>query len=340
MHGRPVLARRLLFLMPHALHHELEERRLEPPLRALGLVRGVAPAAACPAGRELVRLHPRQDLVHERVLDAGRWGEVELIPDPEWPPDGLLGCGLVQTLDLDAVGEELRHPGRQPVEARDGVVAHGDQEVDRQGGVGDRLAQGGGQRPLVLRTAVDEVLLELVEDDQEFRLRPLRPLPQPLDGRTGVRRWLGRLGTEEVRDRRPDCRPEPGKGLDPGTVEEGDHVARPAELRQVAVRVLPQPAGDPGLEQRRLARPARSKHEGESRGEQVRDDDVSIGLPAEEERLVYLVEGLEALVRLGALTRADVLLGAGPRGTHRSTSARGPTSGPKRPSISAAIAVT
>ena len=164
-----------LLSLPQRSHHELQvgRRNLDPARR-----RGVSYVVG---DRLLVRIALN--------LLEHRFGQARLNAHPFVlaPPGVEVGQRLldrcaggfgVEVLEMEVVAVDVAHPPTQEVtERRVGVLTDRDEEVGSEVRLVDALSQLVG-KPLYARlpSAVKEILLELIEDDQQGRTRPLRAI--------------------------------------------------------------------------------------------------------------------------------------------------------------------
>ena len=144
---------------PDPFHHELEIRRLDPPL---------APAAVDGADARLPEFDAaRRHLVEHRLdeLRLDRHGfPRELVPPRDGPEDRGPRGVAVEPVESELVCEHVRQRRLEDVQRTERVFAQRDQDVHARLGT-QQLRQGLDQRPAARAViVVDEVLLELVED--------------------------------------------------------------------------------------------------------------------------------------------------------------------------------
>ena len=184
----------------------------------------------------------------------------------------------IEPVEPQRVREQARNAAGEAVELRERVLAQRDEDVDAVGG-GEQCRQRLCERaraPVV--SVVQEVLLGLVEDevDVSLCLRALERLQRP----------AVRAGSVGLADRLRQ-----GRGRILAPAREHDDERRFGEL--------PERPRDGCAQQRRLPHAARPVEDGQPRGDEVGDDDLTLALAPEEEEGVELrvVEGVEPLVR-------------------------------------------
>ena len=124
--------------LPQPLEHELEVRRLDARL-----------------GRRLVQHRLDEGVLRREVLSA------QLAVAGKRAEDRRAAGLPVEPVEAEQVPEQLGDPAGELVELGQGVVPHGQQDVDPQPGPAQQLRQRVAQRPL--DAVVEHVLLELVE---------------------------------------------------------------------------------------------------------------------------------------------------------------------------------
>ena len=298
----------LLLLGPEPRHDELEERRLDPRLLRLSVLDDAASRLAeDDLPRPDVLDHRLDELGFDRVLLLARGEQLVVRLDRLHDRSGRRL--LVQVLEAEVAGEQVRDPPLEAVEHRVRVLAERDQEVRPQVLAVDGPRELDRERArAVFVGVVDEVLLELVEDDEQLGadgvselgraghvqcalVEPADPLVQQLVEGEVARRRLGRLFAEDLADRR-------GQAVG----ETCDRVVAPAgeddhERQRVATgreRLLPLHAEVP-LDARpddgALADATCPVEEGQAGCEQVGGDQPALLLAPEEELRVALGEG-------------------------------------------------
>ncbi len=308
-------------LVPQPLQHELQVGRLDR-LRARAGVGAVAVRPAVLRDDEAVPLHLVEDGVDERRLD-GHARPVLLVVALDRLQDRLARAVAVQVVEVQEVRVDVREPPAEEV-AEPGVrvLANRDEEACAEVGALHARGELVGERilPLVPR-AVEEVLLELVEDHQQGAVgrRGRGGLDRALDV---VARQPGALVLREQSVQRLlDRRREAEDGIPAPRAEDDRDEARRPPRRRVVRGLPPEACRDPGAEQRALADAALRVEQREPRRAEVADDDAGLRVAAEEEVGVVLrvvgqpdVGTAQAARRLGLRGAAHV---SGPARTTR-----------------------
>jgi hypothetical protein len=144
---------------------------------------------------------------------------------------------------------------------------------------------------------VEKVLLELVEDDQQVGAEAQRPPMKGFSELCGCALRLFGLPTHRRRDRLVNTAGQRGDRFVRPAVEVDDDELRRARTGDFALRRFPQFVGDTSTQQGGLPNPAGAVQQCEPRRHHVRDDDVALGLPTEEQWSVLLGVGGQAAVR-------------------------------------------
>ena len=149
--------------LPQPLHHELEERRLDPrrPVRGRTLRLGGAAGGGDPADGDLV-----EHSFDERRLDRHGWA-AERRQALERAEDRALAGTTVEAIEAEVVAEDVRDQRLEPIELGERVLADRDEHVDpqrRRHELGQLPLEGAGLR------VVEEVLLRLIEDEVDIAI--------------------------------------------------------------------------------------------------------------------------------------------------------------------------
>ena len=295
-----------------------------------GLVQGVRQQRQHPRAHDpgLAGAHVGQQDLDQVVVDAGacRLGRLG-----DGHPQLPLGHRRHQIAVLDRAGQ-LRVVGAAGLE----IGAHPQHDQRRRyviravPGAGGRVQRGDERPALPLIRALGEHLLELVDHQQQPRLR----MRLMLAGRRAVPdasrpRWRreGGLAGGEREPGRVDVQPSPHRGrvgsrqhrhpqrqLIQRRAGRGEHQARPrCRLRRGRQSRPPDPRQHPRPQQRRLARTGNARHHQQARALQLpRHPLQQLGggrFPAEEERRVLLLE--RAQPRYGESITPETLTSGG-----------------------------
>ena len=202
-------------------------------------------------------------------------------------------------VDAHEVVEQPGQASGESVEAGQGVLADGDEHA--RGSV--RADEHGGElldeRPV--GPVIEEVLLELIEDDQERTLEPLRRRADRLGKRRDgkLRRKLRR----QLLKRRPDRLLKPDDRIARPRAKRDRRVLRGLAPLDPATARVAYVADNACSQQRALAHAARPVEHRQAVREQVVEDDVARAIASEEPRgIVFAIRG-QALIGAAAGTR-------------------------------------
>ena len=262
--------------LPEPRHHELQERRLDPPARDVF----VDAAATALSQLDLPCSHLIEHGLDERRLDLDGPVRGQLVVAVDRSDDRLARRVPVEMVEPEVVAEHVGNAGLEPVELRERVLADREQEARPQARPGDGLGEVLEEAVrLVTGAVVEEVLLEPVEDDEDLGVRERGAALERL--RERVRGLLAR----RVRELRSQ-----GRRRVVLPVVEDDHLQPLGQRAQVA--------DDAGAQHGALPNAGLAVQHRERRGHQVGGDDFPLALPTEEEERVELgvLEGGQTLV--------------------------------------------
>src|SRR6266508_93803 len=186
--------------LPETGEHELEVGRLDAALvSASG-----RDSATRDAELDATRGHLIEDRILELELDLDAVGRLdELVITGDGPDDRSHSRGSIETLESQAVRQEIRNRRFERIEPRERVLAHADQDVDPETRTPEDLCKLFGEDAAA--AVVEEALLELVEDQVEIAACTIRRVCKRVHERVSVpahrfdqrRRRLARPGRED-----------------------------------------------------------------------------------------------------------------------------------------------
>ena len=165
-------------LVPEALHHQLQVRRLDPSGRLLRAAAPFDPGADAARG----------DLVEHALGESGGERRGPALGVRERSFHGLASGARVQALEHQEVAERRGRASGEAVEARERVVAHDQQDVDGNAPP-EELEELLDEAVAVCRV-VGEELFELIEDQHEVAIQHGRPGLGHIGEIARDRRWL------------------------------------------------------------------------------------------------------------------------------------------------------
>ena len=215
--------------VPDPLEHELEVRRLDPPLIALpGRKAATRVAEIDLSGRSLV----------EHVVDQGRLDldrlAARLVVALDRRHDCLTRRGAIEVVEPKIVRKQVRNTPLEAIELCQGVVAERQQGTHAQSGAGHELGELA--RETGLLAVVEEVLLCLVEHEQQVAGKRLGPAAKGVCKRLALD-LVEQRGTELVGQRVARSLAKRGYGVVAPLVVDDDDVLRMTAFLDVLPRV-------------------------------------------------------------------------------------------------------